>query len=379
MFVTIFWACAAWLAYVYVGYPVAVLCLGRVINRAVRKGPHTPFVTIIIAAYNEERAIGETLRNKLALEYPRDCLDIVVVSDGSTDRTDEIVRGFASAGVRLIRQDPRQGKTSALNRAVEAARGEVIVFSDANSLYHRDAVRQLAENFADPAVGYVTGRMRYRHDDSAVGGGCSSYMRYEDALRRAESRLGSLVGVNGGIDAVRASLYRRMPPDELPDLALPLLVIEQGARVVYEPNALLHEEALADASGEYRMRVRVALRALYTLAAHRRLLNPFRSGAYAVQLWSHKVLRYGAFIPFTGLLVANLTLAPHGRFFLAALIAQAAGYAGALLGWRLDRCGRRSRLASTLFYFSLVNVAAAHACWKLMWGERRVVWSPRGG
>jgi cellulose synthase/poly-beta-1,6-N-acetylglucosamine synthase-like glycosyltransferase len=337
-------------------------------------------VTIVIAAHNEERAIGETLRNKLALEYPRDRLDIVVVSDGSTDRTDEIVRGFASEGVRGIRQEPRQGKTAALNRAVAEARGEVIVFSDANSLYHRDAVRHLAANFTDPTVGYVTGRLSYLHDHgSAVGGGCSSYMRYEDALRRAESRLGSLVGVNGGIDAVRASVYRRMPPDEMPDLALPLLVIEQGYRVVYEPDALLHEEALTDARGEYRMRVRVALRALSTLAVHRRLLNPMRSGVYAVQLWSHKVLRYVAFIPFAGLLAANFALAPHGRFFLAALIAQSAGYAGALLGWRLDRRGRRSRLASTLFYFSLVNVAAAHACWKWLWGERRVVWNPRGG
>src|SRR3954464_11334845 len=152
----IFWSSAAWIVYVYAGYPLCVALLRRLIPRPVRKQACEPRVTIVTAAFNEERHIGATIANKLALDYPSDKLEVIVVSDGSTDRTDELVRGFESRGVRLMRQGPRAGKTAALNLALQVATGEIVVFSDANSLYAPDALRRLLENFADPQVGYVS-------------------------------------------------------------------------------------------------------------------------------------------------------------------------------------------------------------------------------
>lgn len=375
-----FWACIALLIYVYLGYPLVAALGARMMDRRVQKATQTPKVTIAIAAYNEASVIRQTIENKLALDYPAQRLEILVVSDGSTDETDQIVGSFSGRNVRLIRQEPRQGKTAALNAAVVHARGEIIVFSDANSLYHRDALRHLAANFADRTVGYVTGRMLYMHPDgSVIGDGCSTYMRYEHFLRGAEVRLGSLVGVNGGIDAVRRRLYQPMSPHQQPDFELPLAVIAQGYRVVYEPNAILNEHALLRSADEYRMRVRVALRALYTLKENRRLLNPIRYGIYAYQLWSHKVLRYGAFVPLTAAYGLNLLLVGQGVTYAVALGAQTAVHLGALTGWYFARRGRSSGPLGTLFYLSLLNVASAHACLKLLAGERQATWNPRGG
>ncbi len=175
---------------------------------------------------------------------------MIVISDASDDGTDEIVGRVASehpGRVRLLRQEPREGKTAALNLAVPQARGEIVVFADANSIYGPDALRRLARNFADPAVGYVTGKMVYVNPDgSLVGDGCSAYMKLENWLRAQETRIGSVVGVDGGVDAVRRRLYRPMRADQLPDFVLPLAVVEQGARVVYEPDALLTEHALVE-------------------------------------------------------------------------------------------------------------------------------------
>jgi cellulose synthase/poly-beta-1,6-N-acetylglucosamine synthase-like glycosyltransferase len=206
--------------YVYIGYPLIAACLGALLYRRVRKEPLEATVTIIIAAYNEEESIAATIENKLCVDYPQDKLEIIVISDGSTDRTDAIVNSFAAHNVRLLRQTPRAGKTSALNMAVPLAHGEIIVFSDANSLYAPDALRHLLENFADGDVGYVTGKMIYANPDGTpIGEGCSAYMRYENALRLIETRLGSVVGVDGGVDAVRKVLFRPMNPDQLPDLS----------------------------------------------------------------------------------------------------------------------------------------------------------------
>ena len=201
---TLFFASLMAIAYVYCGYPLVLLALSILRTRPVNKKAMTPFVTILIAAYNEADCIAETIENKLALDYPRDKLEIIVISDGSVDGTEEIVRKYESRGVRLLRQEPRAGKTSALNLAVERAKGEILVFSDANSSYAPDALRHLVENFNDPQVGYVTGKMIYTNPDgSHVGDGCTAYMKYENLLRTLETRIGSVVGVDGGIDAVR--------------------------------------------------------------------------------------------------------------------------------------------------------------------------------
>ena len=368
------------IVYVYAGYPLLVLLVAMVRNQPVRKGAFEPTVTIIIPAYNEERHIGGTVANKLALDYPVDKLDILVVSDGSTDRTDSIVKAYKDRGVKLLRQEPRAGKTAGLNAAIKRARGEIVFFSDANSLHHPQALRAVVANFSDPRVGYVTGKMLYANPDgSVIGDGCSAYMKYENMLRLWETRIGSVVGVDGGVDAVRRDLYVPMGVDQLPDFVLPLAVIDQGYRVVYEPEALLYEDALNAVADEYRMRVRVSLRSLWALYDMRRLFLPGADLVYSWQLWSHKILRYLSFVFLVGALFTNLALLQKGPFFVVTFIGQAAFYLGATFSPLLERFGKGNRLLYWAYYFSIINMAAGHALVKFVLGKKIVVWSPRKG
>jgi len=304
--------------YVYLGYPALVFLAAAIKNKKVKKGLYEPPITILIAAYNEENNIEETLKNKLSLDYSNEKLEIIVISDGSTDKTDEIVKQYEQRGVKLIRQAPRAGKTSALNMAVPKAKGEILVFSDANSLYESDALTRLIQNFKDPDVGYVTGKMIYTNPDGTpIGDGCTAYMKYENFLRQHETKIGSIVGVDGGIDAVRKDLYQPMNSDQLPDFVLPLKVAEQGYRVVYEPEAILKEASLKSSKDEYKMRVRVSLRALWALWDMRHLIAVKAPKFFAWELFSHKWLRYLSFIFLIGLYLSNLYLWNQGLYVIA--------------------------------------------------------------
>lgn len=380
----IFWLGLLGLVYVYAGYPLAAWLLGGALNRRVQKavaGGHQPTVTVLIAAFNEAGHIAATVRNKLAQDYPTERLNVIVISDASDDGTDDLVRAVGSDRVRLVRQEPRAGKTSALNLAMPHATGEIVVFSDANSLYAPDTVARLVDCFADSDVGYVTGRMVYKAPDgSLTGEGCSLYMRYENRLRDWETKLGSIVGVDGGVDAMRRSLYRPMRADQLPDFVQPLRVREQGYRVVYQPEALLYEDALTATGDEYRMRVRVALRAFHALKDMAALLDPARYGLFAWQLWSHKVLRYLAFLFMIGCLLAAWLLADRagGTFWRLAMVAQIGFYAAAVYGHVAGRSGRGAgRLTGLATYLCVLNLASAQAFWQFLRGRKQVIWKPR--
>lgn len=377
-----FWGLLLVGLYPYLIYPLLATVLGRLRNQAVRSATeYQPSVTVVTAAFNEARHIEATVRNKLSQDYPAERLDVIVVSDASSDATDQIVAGIAASDgrVSLLRSEPRAGKTAALNFAVPRARGDILVFADANSIYRPDAIRQLVRNFADPKVGYVTGRMLYVNaDGSLVGDGCSAYMKYENLLRAAETRLGSIVGVDGGVDAVRRTLYRPMRADQLPDFVLPLSVTEQGYRVVYEPLAVLTEETLSAQAQEYRMRVRVALRAFWALWDKRQLLNPFRWGLFSWQLWSHKLLRYMSFLPLMAAMAVNWLLLPQGGVYVAGAAAQvlfALATLAAACGMRLGQ----SAPARYSYYFFLLNWASAVAFARFLRGDKQVLWQPRVG
>lgn len=375
-----FWALLFIIGYVYIGYPITVFLLSKVFTREVKKGAFEPNVTILIAAYNEEASIRKTLENKLELDYPKEKLEIIVISDGSTDRTDQIVMEFAGGPVRLIRQEPRNGKTSALNMAVKEATGEVLVFSDANSLYEKEALRHLMSNFNDPSVGYVTGKMIYANPDGTmIGDGCSAYMRYENFLRHHEAKIGSVVGVDGGVDAVRKSLYRPMRADQLPDFVLPLKVVEQGYRVIYESSAVLREHALKSSRDEYKMRVRVSLRALWAIRDMKKLLNPFRYGLFSLQFIFHKVLRYTLFGFISLFCLSNLFLLTKGPVYQAIFLGQVFFYLTSYLGYQRDQRGKAHPLLNLPYYFFLINLAAGHAFVKFLKGTKQVIWNPRTG
>lgn len=367
--------------YIYLGYPILATLFGNIFRKKInQENGFQPEVTILISAFNEEKNIEATIINKLQQTYPKEKIEIITISDGSTDNTDNIVKKFENYRVKLIRQDPRAGKTAALNKGIRSATGEIIIFSDANSIYHPNALQRLIRNFADPQIGYVTGKMIYSNPDgTTIGDGCSAYMKYENFLRTQETNIGSIIGVDGGIDAVRKGLYEPMNPDQLPDFVLPLKMVEKGYRVVYEPEALLWEPSLKKAQDEYRMRVRVALRALWALWDMRQLLSFSKNKPFTWQLWSHKVLRYLCFIFLLSAYGANLLLWSEGGIYWSFFLIQTGGYIAAIGIYFMERKGFNIGIFYILSYFTLLNLASAHAFVKFILGQKLVVWTPRKG
>jgi cellulose synthase/poly-beta-1,6-N-acetylglucosamine synthase-like glycosyltransferase len=371
------WISAAALFYTYAGYPILLFLLSKLRPRAVRRGEFLPTVSLIITAYNEERDLHGKLENTLALDYPRAQLEIIVASDCSTDRTDEIARGFSSQGVRLIRQPERLGKTAAQNAAVAAATGEIILFSDATSLYPADVVRRIMPSFADVTVGCVSGRLVYVDPaKSRIGDGARSYWGYESFLKTHESRIGSLIGASGCLYAVRRSAYVPLYHEACSDFIIATKMVEQGLRAVYEPHAVCTEETNRQPGKEMRMRVRIINQTFSDLWRHRAMMNPFRSGFYAVQLWSHKVMRY--FVPFflASFLGATAILAASSIAFRLMFTLQLVGYGLGLLASLLDYAGIRNRMLAFPQYFLLANLASVIALYQFLRGERYARWEP---
>jgi cellulose synthase/poly-beta-1,6-N-acetylglucosamine synthase-like glycosyltransferase len=373
----IFWLSAAALFYTYAGYPLLLAVFSALRSRTVQRGDCEPTVSIIITAYNEERDLAAKLDNTLALDYPRDLLEIIVASDCSHDQTDAIAREFAGRGVRLHRQSQRLGKTAAQNAAVEQAHGEIILFSDATSLYRPDAVRAIMPSFADPEVGCVAGRLEYVDSSgSRVGQGARSYWSYETFLKRHESRVGSLIGVSGCLYAVRRAAYIPLYHEACSDFIIATKMVEQGLRAVYEPNAVCTEQTNRQSDKELKMRVRIIAQTFTDLWRHRSLLNPVRGGFYGVQLLSHKVMRY--LVPFflMGLFFSSAVMASSSLVFRLMFAAQIACYACPAIAWVLDRVGIRSRLLAFPQYFMLANLASLIGCYKFLRGQRYASWEP---
>jgi cellulose synthase/poly-beta-1,6-N-acetylglucosamine synthase-like glycosyltransferase len=375
-----FWLSLAALLYAYAGFPLLVAAVGALRGREVRKGTATPRMTMIIAAYNEEDAIAERLDNALASDYPAYALEIIVASDGSTDATNEIVAGYASRGVRLLRL-PRRGKIAALEQAVGQATGEILIFSDANTVMHPAAVRALASNFADPEVGGVAGHTTYRLKEGSESSsrGESLYWRYDTWLKAMESRTGSVVSAHGGLYALRRNLYH-VPPDRAvtDDFIISTAVVEQGRRLVFEKDALAYEIAVPTAKPEFRRRVRLMTRGLRAVALRRRLMNPSRYGFYAVVLFSHKVLRRLVPVCLVVLFSASLYLASTSSFFLVAAVAQTLFYSLAVAGGlaRQHRVGQL-KLFYVPFFYGMANTAALFALVRFVRGDRIELWQPQ--
>lgn len=373
----IFWLSAAALCYTYAGYPILLMLVSTIRPRRVSRGEFESTISVVITAYNEERDLAAKLENTLALDYPPELLEIIVASDCSNDHTDAIALQFASRGVRLHRQPERLGKTAAQNSAVELARGEIIVFSDATSHYQPNALRALMPNFADPSVGCVAGRLIYvDRSNSQIGRGARSYWNYETFLKTHESRACSLIGASGCLYAVRRAAYIPLYHEACSDFIIATKMVEQGLRAVYEPDAICQEETNRRADDELKMRVRVIAQTFTDLWRHRRMLNPLTNGFYAVQLLSHKVMRY--LVPFflIAFLAGSAALAPGSLVFRIVLAGQLVCYAGALIAWLLEGARVRHRLLSLPHYFVLTNVASLIALYQFLRGERYAQWEP---
>jgi cellulose synthase/poly-beta-1,6-N-acetylglucosamine synthase-like glycosyltransferase len=373
----VFVAAVALIAFTYVGYPALMFALRLILKRPVRRDDITPRVSVIIAAYNEERDIEAKLKNTLALDYPRDRMEIIVASDCSTDQTDEIVRGFSAQGVILRQQPERFGKTVAQNRAVKTSSGEILVFSDATTMWEPDAVRKIVRSFADPEVGCVAGQLIYANASSSdVGEGCRSYWEYEKLLKRCESQIGSLIGVSGCLYAVRRICHARLANDMIDDFVIATEIHLQGLRTVYEPEAIAIEYANSRARDEFRMRVRVIKQTLSALHRYRHALNPFRHKMFAFQLIAHKALRYAVPFPLIAALIASGWASGSVVWLRFAFIGQLALYGAAIAGLVRERRKIKLRLLAIPYYFALANVASLVAFLKALNGENYVVWEP---
>jgi cellulose synthase/poly-beta-1,6-N-acetylglucosamine synthase-like glycosyltransferase len=373
----VFWSSLAVVAYAYVGYPVLAYAMSRLFGRPVRRADITPSVSLIIAAYNEERDIAAKIENTLALDYPAEKLEIIVASDCSSDFTDEIVRDYADWGVILHRMPERHGKTAAQNNAVKIATGEILVFSDATTMYEADAVRQIVRSFADPDVGCVAGQLVYAdRSDTPVGRGCRSYWGYEKFIRESEGRLGSLIGVSGCLYAIRRASYKHLAHDMSSDFVIASEVYLQGLRTVYEPEAVSIEDTNKRARDEFRMRVRVIEQTMSALRRYKEVLSLRRHGLFAFQMLSHKVLRYAVPFFLIAAFAANALLAGASDLYLYAFLAQAAFYLTALAGWACERAGLKTGPLALPYYFSLANAASVVAFFTFVRGKTHVVWEP---
>lgn len=365
------------LAYVYVGYPWLAYLVSVVRPRRVVRGEIEPSVTVLITAFNEEAAIAAKIENTLKLEYPAEKLEILVASDGSTDATDSIVREFETRGVRLFRQEGRVGKTETQNNAVAEATGEIVLFSDATTEYEPDVLRKLLPAFADETVGCVAGRLIYVDDASTnVGKGARGYWNYETLIKSAESAACSLIGASGCLYAVRKAAYVPMYAEACSDFLVCTMLYRQGLRSVFEPSAVCYEDTNQRSSDEMRMRVRVISQTYTDLWRNIDMMNPLRSGFYAVELISHKVLRYAVPVVLLALLISNILLAASSTFFSVILAAQMLFYLMALVGWVLERFGVRLTFLVIPLYFVLANLASVIAFYKFLRGERFSTWEP---
>lgn len=370
----ILWTAVVLIAYTYVGYSLVIFVLSLFWRNPVRRADHEPHVTYLITAYNEERNIAAKLEQTLSLDYPHDRLEIIVASDGSTDRTDEIVRGYAGRGVRLVRVEGRVGKTEAQNQAVRRATGDIVIFSDATTRYETSAIRKIVRNYADPAVGAVSGRYEYFNPTGAtIGLGSILFWKYENQIKSRQTSIKTITGCCGCIYSVRRDAYVPLPADIISDLCEPLKVLENSRRIVFEPEAIAYEETTEKAGEEFRMRVRVITRGMRGMLYMRGLFNPLRHGFVAFQLISHKVLRWLVPVFLAVILAANAILLD--RTFYAVLFAgQLAFYTVALFGYLSERRKLQIGVLGVPLYFVTVNAAAIVAMYSVWRGHKAVTW-----
>ncbi len=374
----LFWFSLIISFYIYFGYPLLLFIIRLFIHKDYKVNrEYHPRVTFIISAFNEEDVIQKKLENSLSIEYPKEKLQIIVVSDASEDRTDEIVKGYAPSGVKLVRLPNRNGKTYGLNKAMEEATGEVVIFSDANAMYDRHAISELVKYFSDPQVGYAVGKAEYYENlDKMAGKQENLYWRYELALKELESGVGSVVGGDGAIYAIRRKLYQPLDADDINDFVNPLQIISKGYRGVFCPEAVCYEDAAGDFDKEFRRKKRIVNRSWRGLLKTTAALNPFKVGIFAWQIFSHKILRWywWAFAIF--LLLSSIPLYGFGRFYDLLILLQLIFYGLALLGYlshkyKLPIPG----FLLTPFYFIEVHIASMIGLWESLRGKKYQTWN----
>ena len=370
-----FWMSVLLLGYVYVGYPGLIWAWAALRPRSSPPSRTVPHVSVIVVAHNEAGRIGKRIENLLALDYPQECLEILVGSDGSTDGTAEVARTYEQPGLTVTADERRRGKAAVLNDLVGKACGEIVVLADARQRFEVGVVRALVEPFGDPQVGAVSGELILVHEGggSAVGRGVGVYWRYEKFIRWNESRVDSTVGATGAVYAIRRELFEPIPEDTLlDDVLIPLRISRRGYRVLFEPRARAWDQAAATTGEEFARKVRTLAGNFQLFARERWVLNPIENRLW-LQTVSHKGLRLLLPLLHVGALLANLPVAARAPYHLF-LLAQVLFYGAALGGCVARNAGWRLPLFSVPYVVCVLNVATVVGFVRLVRGRQGATW-----
>lgn len=368
----LFWLLLTLIAYVYLGYPLILSILGKNKNEPLATAEITPYLTLLIPVYNEEKIIRQKIENSLALDYPPGKLEIMIASDASSDKSEEITREYLDMGVVLYSRENRGGKNSVINSFLPQAKGEIIVFSDANSMLKPNALRELVQRFANEKVGCVCGRLKYSTArETSVGKGEGLYFRYEAYLREKESRQGGVVTASGALYAIRKKLFTPLELGSPNDFVHPIEIKAKGYQVLYAPQAIVEEKPSATSADEFKRRARIVTRGLTTFYKYNKKYN-LLTNSNSFYFISHKLLRWFLPLFLVALFVTNLTLIRGG--YATFLMAQVIFYLSGLLGFLLQEYGIKVKIFYIPFYFCLINLAAIFGLVKFYQGREEITW-----
>jgi len=374
---TIFWGSIFVIAYCFIGFPLLLVLRSVIAPPPKIKTQHNyfPRISIIIAAYNEAESIISKIDNILASKYPHDQLEIIVASDGSTDATNNLVTNFNSPLVRLLTL-PRQGKNLAINEAVKVTKGEILVFTDADSLLESDSLQHLIAPFADPTIGGVGGD--YRHTSLKIKQqGERAYWNYDRIIKRLQSASGNVSGAAGSLYAIRSTLFKSVPLSVTDDFFSAMQVVSSHHRLIFEPRAVSRGPVASSPKAEYKRKVRIMTRGLRGIWLMRHLLNPGSYGFFSVQLFTHKVLRRLLAIPLILLLCSAPFLWNAGWLYQAATVLQFTFHALAMIGLLLQNTKiGQTKLFSMPYHFDLVYYASLVALSNIVRGNQYATWGP---
>lgn len=368
----IFWASGVLIVYPYFGYPVLLYLLTVFSNNPVKRGLVQPPVTIIIAAYNEEQKIEDKIENTLSLNYPSEKKEIIVASDGSTDRTNQIVSAYKDKGIILVVLPKHKGKESAQWEAIKVATKEILVFTDTSTMIERDSLLHIVSNFHDPTVGCVSSEDLVM-TDKGESDGEGFYVKYEMLLRRLESQVNSLVGLSGSFFAVRRELCREWSTDVDSDFITVFRALKKGFRAVSDPTVVGSYKTVSSPDREFNRKVRTVLRGISGLACHIEVLNPFRHGLFSFQVMSHKLLRWLVPLFMVCFFVSNMMLIGNNPFYNWLFAAQVVFYFMSILGLLIRKFSRNMLFKISAFYV-LVNISIVVAWIKYFLGHRVTQW-----
>ncbi|MGE0267430.1 MAG: glycosyltransferase family 2 protein [Candidatus Omnitrophota bacterium] len=374
----LFWFFMFLIAYCYFFYPVLLRVFARLVPRKINKQTITPSVSVVISVWNEEDVIEAKLNNFLALDYPADQFEILIGSDGSTDRTNAIIRQFQDQRIRLVELNDRKGKMATLNRLVALAKNEVIIFTDARQTFERNAIRELVANFADPTVGCVSGELIFSSKEGGTARGINLYWNYEKFMRDCESRIHSMLGATGAIYAIRRELYSEVPVEiVLDDVYIPFKIIQKGYRAIFDGAARAYDEVADSPREEYRRKARTLFGNYQIFKRFTGLFNPF-SSPVAIQFFSHKFLR--VIVPFLmiGIFCLNIALV-YDPFYRMVLVLEIVFYGMAVTGAlaRHQKYGilkLLSRVCYVPYVFCLLNFSALIGFIRYIGSKQTITW-----